>query len=315
MYNLFEEIQEISNCVTGSTPAIPCVYFIHFKLKDSFYIGSTIDLERRWGEHCSQMILGNHFNYLVQNTYNYYSEIIDLYCIPCKLEDRLSLEQSFLDKYFENNGCLNLSKSVYGPGTTNNIEVHQYKLSGEYVQSFNSIYDAAKSVNVDNSTLAYLIRGRGKTCAGFQWSSKKIDCLPKFSYCNDLEYDFWICKYGLDGKYVEKYNSIKGAADVHNISDSGIHIVLNNPEKSAAGFRWMKYNKKEIIPTLIKAKTPVQFNKIKQLTLTGELVHIFNNAIEAAISLGRRKLRCKIHEVCQGKANTCKGYKWEYDVI
>lgn len=72
------------------------------------------------------------------------------------------------------------------------------------------------------------------------------------------------------------------------------------------------YSVFEEIPMLIEAKTPVQFNKIKQLTLTGELIHVFNNAVEAAISLGRKKLRCKIHEVCQGKANICKGYKWEY---
>ena len=50
-----------------------------------------------------------------------------------------------------------------------NKKVRQMNLEGEFVALYNSISEAARSVNVDFSSIRYVVRGFGKTAAGYKW--------------------------------------------------------------------------------------------------------------------------------------------------
>lgn len=43
----------------------------------------------------------------------------------------------------------------------------QYSLSGDFIEKFDSVNDAAKSVGVSQGTLSSHLTGRNKTCKGY----------------------------------------------------------------------------------------------------------------------------------------------------
>ncbi len=58
-------------------------------------------------------------------------------------------------------------------------EVHQYSIDGQYVNSFGSTGEAARSVNGSQGTLYMAISGERKTHKNFRWSFSKQKKLPE----------------------------------------------------------------------------------------------------------------------------------------
>lgn len=51
--------------------------------------------------------------------------------------------------------------------------------------------------------------------------------------------------------------------------------------------------------------------RVKQVSLDGEIINVWNGIREAARALGIKSHR-HISDCCKGKAKTCYGFKWEY---
>ena len=51
--------------------------------------------------------------------------------------------------------------------------------------------------------------------------------------------------------------------------------------------------------------------RVKQVSLDGEIINVWNGIREAARALGIKSHR-HISDYCKGKAKTCYGFKWEY---
>lgn len=47
-------------------------------------------------------------------------------------------------------------------------------------------------------------------------------------------------QYGLDGKYINTFESITEAGKTTKVSGSSIWLCINNKGKSAGGFQWKK---------------------------------------------------------------------------
>lgn len=54
-------------------------------------------------------------------------------------------------------------------------QTHQYSLEGNYIQSFDSRIEAAKSVGVRPTCISNAVCGHVHSCGGFLWSSEKSD--------------------------------------------------------------------------------------------------------------------------------------------
>ena len=81
-------------------PQIPGIYKIICTINRKYYVGSTIDLNRRWVDHRRALRKGRHDNPHLQNAWNKYGEsafMIEIleYVMPWALIDR---EQYWLDK-------------------------------------------------------------------------------------------------------------------------------------------------------------------------------------------------------------------------
>lgn len=63
--------------------------------------------------------------------------------------------------------------------------------------------------------------------------------------------------------------------------------------------------------TAIQRRAAKRKRPVKQLSLNGELIKIWDSAVDAGKELGiDRRLICNC---CRGQSKTSKGYRWEYD--
>lgn len=82
------------------------IYKIRNKINEKYYVGSSINVERRWGEHQRGLNEGsyNKFNPYLQNAWNKYGRENFIFKIAEEIEnegDLRSIEQEYLDKGFE----------------------------------------------------------------------------------------------------------------------------------------------------------------------------------------------------------------------
>lgn len=78
------------------------IYQIQSKCKpERIYIGSAVNISRRWNEHINNLKSKKHINRKLQNHYNKYGEVDLMFSIllGCEKEDLLKVEQYFLDTY------------------------------------------------------------------------------------------------------------------------------------------------------------------------------------------------------------------------
>lgn len=112
-------------------------------------------------------------------------------------------------------------------------------------------------------------------------------------------------QYTLDGELISEFASVKDASLATGLSASRISSCCNRRKKSftGGGFLW-KYKNSEtaIIPR----------PKIKQLTMDGNIVNIWDDVISAANANGIRS-PTGIYNCLSGRAKTAGGYIWRKD--
>lgn len=90
------------------------VYKIKNKLNERIYIGSSLNIERRWVRHKYELRHNIHTNKFLQNDWNKCGESNFEFLILEDLskEDIRIVEQEYLNKYFDKDNCYNLSPHV-----------------------------------------------------------------------------------------------------------------------------------------------------------------------------------------------------------
>lgn len=110
-----------------------------------------------------------------------------------------------------------------------------------------------------------------------------------------------VLQYDLDGNFIKEWDC--GVNELsrkygHNISTKG---TIN-------GYQW-RYKETDDIPQKIEKFENKSFQKVIQKDLQGNVIKIWDNQTQAALSAGCTTTM--ISRVCHGKAKTAKGYKWE----
>lgn len=93
------------------------IYQVRNLINNNFYIGSTKSLLRRKGEHFDSLRLGNHWNNHLQNAFNKYGEQNFVFEVIefCEPDIRYEIEQYWLDKFYGEDFCYNLSDKAGVP--------------------------------------------------------------------------------------------------------------------------------------------------------------------------------------------------------
>ena len=97
------------------------IYIITNINNGKFYIGSTLNIEKRFKEHFNRLQNKNHINKYLQNSFNKHGiESFKFEYYKSKHDDRIE-EQQLLDKHYDSGNLYNISKNACGG---DNISYH-----------------------------------------------------------------------------------------------------------------------------------------------------------------------------------------------
>lgn len=117
-------------------------------------------------------------------------------------------------------------------------QVEKYSLDGEYIETYLSVKDAAKSVGADSSEIVKVCKGKRKVCAGFQWKYSDDDkiILP---YKRTAHNRRRVKMIDSDGTVVQIYDSLIDAGKHFGVNaDKSIGDCCRGEQKIAYGYKW-----------------------------------------------------------------------------
>jgi len=163
-------------------------------------------------------------------------------------------------------------------------KVYQYDLDGNFINEYNSIRETAFFVGVTKSNIKFACEGITIQSNNFYFTFEyrmKLDkdTIPYFKKNTKRI----ICKFDLNGKYIEHYLSIKEAGIKNNVRRPHISSCLTNDRHMAGGFIWIRNLYRDLTKDeLLKYKS---YKKVYQYDLDGNFINEFELIIDAANKL------------------------------
>jgi hypothetical protein len=208
------------------------------------YIGSSINLYNRYKQHTLALKKKRHYNSFLQRIYDKYPndtcfKLIEI-CNNYIEREAYYIEYYNCDVNVERNPVtqaksietrkkLSMANTNKRLGKENHasIKVYQYTLEGEYVNEYNSIREAALSVNGNEQSIGDAASENYKSSRGFQWRKEKFDVISSISKRNRKPY--LIKKISIfDGVEITFVSSIKEAALLLNANEGTVRKALTH---------------------------------------------------------------------------------------
>lgn len=174
-------------------------------------------------------------------------------------------------------------------------QIQQFDLSGEFIQTFESLKSAAEYVGLKNHTpISKSCKFPMKyTAAGYYWI-----------YSNDNHrIHYSVEQYDMNGNYITSFDNVNECAKRFNCSPSGIIRCCNNLLLSYIGYKWKRVNKQYNVRK--------NSQKIAQYTLEDQLITIHDSVFVAIASVNKTDVTT-IYKCCKGKQQQSHGFKWRY---
>lgn len=124
----------------------------------------------------------------------------------------------------------------------NLLKVYQYTLDGNFIQEFNSIQEAADTVNCTRGLIELCGAEKCQTGAGYRWSYKFYEKLPKLEPWEQPTKWKPVYQYDTQGNFIAEYPCAKVASEKTGVTISAIRHCVKKDCKTAYGFVF-KYSK------------------------------------------------------------------------
>lgn len=288
------------------------VYSITNIVNNKIYIGSSIDIYRRWGEHKNRLEANAHHSSHLQKSWNKYGkenfkfEIIE----KCSKEKLIEIEQKW-SKYYKSNDRkygYNMCEAIKGPSKTITIE----KLKeGKGPVSYEQFLQIIEALTKTTDPLSQISQQVGVTY------DQLYDIFNR-NTCRELTqvYDFLPRRYDAPGavsetqalEIIERLKNRETAVSIAKKCNVNYHTVINIRQHKT----WNKLTK-DI--TFEKSDRILGGNshtgqKVVQYDREGNYIQSYNSIAEASRSVGIGATL--ITMVCKGQKLTAKGYVWRY---
>ena len=237
--------------------ALKSIGIYKIKINDKEYIGSSCNIGNRLKHHLWSLENKKHHNRTMQNLYNKYgkNEIYFTVVETCSEDILIKREAYYInelkpyinhildpqtlvrdDVYKQRVSAA--KKRAYANGLKpHNIKaVHKYSLDkGEYLESFESLTAAAKSINAKSvNSIKAVCKLQQTSAGGFVWSFYKAPYVLLKTKQYKLEP---VLQYTTDNIFIKKWESITEASKELSISNITRAISKN---LTAGGYRWKK---------------------------------------------------------------------------
>lgn len=242
-------------------PRICAIYCIKNIENNKVYIGSSLDIRKRFINHKLDLKKNNHTNTYLQNSYNKYGEKSFTISIleKCDKINIIEKEQYWMD-YFKSYSSkigynilkkarsslnykhteetkIKLSSSIKKFHKANPGVWKGRKLSEEVKQNIRKtrkkVYNKKSVSNITREKLRIALTGK-------KLSNKHKESISK-SHLNSTKEYCWkfINQYDLVGNFIRSYNSLTEAVKINNYNGYGnISNCCNGKLNSAYGYKW-----------------------------------------------------------------------------
>lgn len=309
------------------------IYKITNTVNGKIYIGQSVDIERRWKQHkkIGRNLLEDKYSrdydkVLYRAMRKYGVDYFDFSIIEECPETALYEREQYWIKYYKSTIAegkgYNLNDGGAGGGGISQMCVtYQYDLDGNFVEKYKSIKDASKAMglNADSGAIQNAMGIPGRTSCGYQWRYEKFDKIPPISFYSKKKK---VAMYDKEGCLIKCFLNAKEAAEYVGRTESAIQHNCNLDGYFCSGYVFRYYD--DDLPTHIQ---PVHLpervhhaKRVAQYTKDGELVQVYDSAIEAAkahngdASQLYKAIYNKHNSVTGYTYRTFKGYVWKiYD--
>lgn len=221
------------------------IYKFENLINNKCYIGQSSNLEDRYKKHMYNINDLSHQEVLYKafrkyGVENFSYEILEKFEIY-SLEKLNKLEQEYIKKYntLIPNGYNMIPGGNNGAGLSKGIEVEQYSLSGEYVQTFSSAKQASEELNINHSNICACCRNERNIAGDYQWKySKSNKEIFKITKVKIPIYDNIIQQYDKNNNLIREYKTIFEANNITGIHSGNISSCCKGTRKSAGGYYW-----------------------------------------------------------------------------
>lgn len=167
------------------------------------------------------------------------------------------------------------------------------------LNTFESIAEAARSVNSNVTSIGKVCRGEMATAAGFKWSYKN-NPIPIRSNNSERA----VIQMDMDYNIINEFISIKEASIQTGVGASNISGCCNG-RLTAGGYRWWYKD----TPIVRRVKGSCR-KSITQMDMNCNTLNEFDSLTTASKITGVSM--ASISQACNGKLTSARGYKWKY---
>lgn len=213
------------------------IYCIRNQKNNNLYIGSSINITKRWNSHLCELRKNiHHCNYL-QRSFNKYGESTFIFNIieECSIEELLIREQYFIDLLNPRYNICKIAGNSIGIKRSNETKL---KLSSSHKgqKAWNKGIPATEEQKRNASILR---KGKISGVKDKKWSEeakKKASKNRKGKLLHDNRIK--VLQFSLEGDFIKEFNSISEAEKTTNTK--GIYQVLKGKYKQANKFLWKR---------------------------------------------------------------------------
>jgi hypothetical protein len=198
------------------------VYKITNIINGKFYIGSSVNITKRWWEHKKHLKRKIHCNPHLSAAWNIHGEKSFLFEVVRHVqnkEDLLTVEQSYIDKYWDGGKqCYNISKVADKPDSDfNKIPINQLDVNTRRViKTWDSAADVEEAMGIRANCIYQCCKGNRVMAKKFSWeyAEPALSSLysvrrrkGKYNKKPVYQYDFET------GNLIGEYSSLQDASD------------------------------------------------------------------------------------------------------
>lgn len=294
--------------------------YVHInKINGKLYIGQTgrRRMKDRYGKNGIQYKKCPYFYNAIQK---YGWENFDHIVLIDNLSKEMAniIESELIKKYKTNNILYGYNLSLGGEGMRF-ARVKQYSKFGEYIRTFDSIIDAAHSLNIDESIVRASCGKKGAFLVDkkYRWvyECDNIVSIDKL-HTRDKE----VNQYNLNGEFLKTWISAKEIEEKLNFDHSKIAACCREKQKTAYGYIWryhLGYTSNLSLSNDYFCISTENYGKVHkipivQMDLDGNFIQIWDSATTAMQVLFNKTDTSGLVKCCHHQITTAYGYKWMY---
>lgn len=288
------------------------VYCIENVVNGKKYIGSSKDLNYRMANHRWDLNKGKHFNYHLQNSWNFYGcENFEFKIIEtCAENQRLEREQHWINHYitYDYNNGYNKAKLTQCPNKLSKEETILKLKQGFYkinFEVFEKIVFYLKDTNIPIPEIGKIL----KTKPYYIYSIYYRDCFSVLTENVNFIYrkPYKLCETDV-AMIIERLKNKEYCRDIaldYNVNQTTISSIRDRKihKDITNGMYFPLLKRRSEQPTLEKP--------VEQYTTNGEYIATYQSAHHAIRALGGKGAN-NISMACCGKVITAKNYIWFY---